>query len=187
MDAAKTYSAFVGERLIAAGDLPSVLRAVKAHLDKARDPRVLMFEDQSGEQLDFDFSGNIAEVLARAIPVVPERSGPGRPKLGVVSREVSLLPRHWEWLEAEPQGISATLRRLVDDAKKKNPGEQPARKTREAVHRFLTAMAGNFENYEDATRALFARDDARFAELIRSWPLDIRRHALRRLEHPDEL
>ncbi|HEX3775864.1 MAG TPA: DUF2239 family protein [Polyangiaceae bacterium] len=186
MDSPKTYSAFVGERQIAAGDLRSLLGAVKAHLDKARDPRVLIFEDQTGQQLDFDFSGSIAEVLERAIPAVPERAGPGRPKLGVVSREVSLLPRHWEWLENEAQGISATLRRLVDEAKKKHPGEQQARKTREAVNRFLTAMAGNLENYEEATRALFARDDARFAELIRGWPRDIRRHALSRLERTEE-
>jgi hypothetical protein len=182
MSRENSYSAFAGNRCIASGPLPALLRETKAHLDRASDPRVLIFEDQTGRQVEFDFSGSLSEVLARTEPGAPARPGPGRPKLGVVSREVSLLPRHWEWLEAEPQGISATLRRLVDEARKKNPGEQRARQAREAVSHFLTAMAGNFEHFEEATRALFAKDDARFATLIADWPEDIRRYALTRLE-----
>jgi uncharacterized protein len=182
MEREKTYSAFAGERLVAAGALAALLRATKAYLDTASDPRVLLFEDQTGRQVDFDFSGTMAEVLARVAPAAPVRPGPGRPKLGVVSREVSLLPRHWEWLEAEPQGISAALRRLVDEAKKKNPAEQRARQARDAVSKFLTALAGNLPGYEEATRALFAKDNARFAELTVDWPQDIRAHALRQLE-----
>ena len=176
-----SYSAFSGDRLIAFGLLAEVLGAAKAHLDTSEDPRLLIFEDRTGQQLDFDFSGSLAEVLTRALPP-PERTGPGRPKLGVVSREVSLLPRHWEWLEAQPQGISAGLRRLVEDARKQNPGEQRARKGREALNRFMTAIAGNRPNYEEATRALFAQDHARFEELIVDWPEDIRAHLLRILE-----
>jgi len=179
MDHEKTYSAFAGERRIASGALNALLSTTKAYLDGARDPRVLIFEDQTGQQVDFDFSGTLAEVLERVAPSVPDRPGPGRPKLGVISREVSLLPRHWEWLEGEPQGISAALRRLVDEAKKKNPGEQAARQAREAVNKFLTAMAGDLEHFEEATRALFAKDNARFAELTAAWPRDIREHALR--------
>jgi hypothetical protein len=178
----KTYSAFAGERLLATGELAAVLRAAKAYLDTASHPRVLCFEDQTGHQVDFNFSGTLADVLARAAPTAPVRPGPGRPKLGVVSREVSLLPRHWEWLEAEPRGISAALRRLVDEAKKKNPGEQRARQAREAVSKFLTALAGDLAGYEEATRALFAKDNTRFAELTAAWPADIRAHALRQLE-----
>jgi len=177
-----SYSAFSGDRLIAFGLLAEVLGAAKAHLDTSEDPRLLIFEDRTGQQLDFDFSGSLAEVLTRALPP-PERTGPGRPKLGVVSREVSLLPRHWEWLEAQPQGISAGLRRLVEDARKQNPGEQRARKGREALNRFMTAIAGNRPNYEEATRALFAQDNARFEELIVDWPEDIRAHLLRILQH----
>ena len=176
-----SYSAFSGDRLIAFGLLADVLGAAKAHLDTSEDPRLLIFEDRTGQQLDFDFSGSLAEVLTRALPP-PERTGPGRPKLGVVSREVSLLPRHWEWLEAQPQGISAGLRRLVEDARKQNPGEQRARKGREALNRFMTAIAGNRPNYEEATRALFAQDNARFEELIVDWPEDIRAHLLGILE-----
>ncbi|HEY0465406.1 MAG TPA: DUF2239 family protein, partial [Polyangiaceae bacterium] len=142
---------------------------------------LLIFEDRSGRQLDFDLSGSLDDVLARALPP-PPRSGPGRPKLGVVSREVSLLPRHWEWLEAQPQGISASLRRLVEEARKRDPDEQRARKGREALNRFMTAIAGNRANFEEATRALFASDHARFEELIADWPEDIRAHLLRVLE-----
>jgi uncharacterized protein len=182
MEREKTYSAFAAERHIASGALSTLLRAAKTYLDHATDARVLIFEDQTGQQIDFDFSGTVAEVLERAAPSAPERPGPGRPKLGVVSREVSLLPRHWEWLEAEPQGISAALRRLVDEARNRNPGEQRARQAREAVSKFLSAVAGDLENFEEATRALFAKDNARFAELIAKWPRDIRRHALRVLE-----
>jgi len=178
MPAPLSYSAFAGNRLIAFGRLADVLTASKAYLDTSDDPQLLIFEDSSGQQLDFDFSGSLEEVLRRALPP-PERTGPGRPKLGVVSREISLLPRHWEWLESEPLGLSASLRRLVDEARKKNPGERRARKGREALNRFMTAMAGNFPNYEEATRALFAPDPARFEELIAEWPEDIRAHLLR--------
>ena len=178
---AQTYSAFAGDRLIAFGALPEVLSAAKAHVDSSEDPQLLIFEDRTGRQLDFDFRGSLDEVLARALPP-RERTGPGRPKLGVVSREVSLLPRHWEWLEAQPQGISAGLRRLVEEARKKDPQEQRARKGREALSKFMTAIAGNRPNYEEATRALFASDHTRFEELIAEWPEDIRAHLLRVLE-----
>ena len=176
-----SYSAFSGDRLIAFGSLPEVLEAAKAYIDTTDDPQLLIFEDHTGRQIDFDFRGTMEQVLARALPP-PARTGPGRPKLGVVSREVSLLPRHWEWLEAQPQGISAGIRRLVEEARKQNPGEQRARKGREALNRFMTAIAGNRSNYEEATRALFAADNARFEDLIADWPEDIRAHLLRVLE-----
>jgi len=176
-----SYSAFSGDRLIAFGSLADVLGAAKAHVDTSEDPQLLIFEDRTGRQLDFDFRGSLADVLTRALPP-PERTGPGRPKLGVVSREVSLLPRHWEWLEQQPQGISASLRRLVEEARKLNPGEQRARKGREALNKFMTAIAGSRPNYEEATRALFAPDYARFEELTADWPEDIRAHLTRVLE-----
>lgn len=181
MASAPRYSAFSNDRLIAFGPLPDVLSASKALVDEGDGTPLLIFEDRTGKQLDFDFSGSLEEVLRRALPP-PPRTGPGRPKLGVVSREVSLLPRHWEWLEEQPQGISAGLRRLVDEARKRNPGAERARRGREALNRFLTAMAGNRENFEEATRALFAGDSDRFESLIADWPEDIRAHALRVLE-----
>ena len=177
-----TYSAFSEDRLIAFGPLPTVLSAAKLYIDSSDEPsQLLIFEDRTGRQVDFDFTGTLEEVQARALPPTA-RTGPGRPKLGVVSREVSLLPRHWEFLEDQPQGISASLRRLVDEARKRNPGEFRARKGREAVSKFMTAIAGNRVNYEEASRALFASDAARFEELIAEWPEDIRAHLLRVLE-----
>lgn len=183
MAAPPSYSAFSGDRLIAFGALADVLSASKAHTDEegGEGLPLLIFEDRSGRQIDFDFSGSLEEVLRRALPP-PARTGPGRPKLGVVSREVSLLPRHWQWLEEQPQGISAGLRRLVDEARRRNPGEQRARRGREALSKFMTAMAGNREHYEEATRALFAGDQPRLESLIGEWPEDIRAHVLRVLE-----
>jgi uncharacterized protein len=179
--ASSGYSAFSGNRLIAFGSLLDVLRASKAYVDTSEEPRLLIFEDRTGRQIDFDFTGTVADVLARALPA-PQRSGPGRPKLGVVSREVSLLPRHWEWLEAQQQGISAGLRRLVDEASKRDPREQRARKGREALSKFMITMAGTLANFEAANAALFASENARFEELIADWPEDIRAHLLRVLE-----
>ncbi|MEP7049063.1 MAG: DUF2239 family protein [Pseudomonadota bacterium] len=176
-----SYVAFAGERLVASGTLRDTLTASKAFVDSSPDPRLLIFEDQTGRQVDFNLQGSLAEVLERALPA-PQRAGPGRPKLGVVSREVSLLPRHWAWLEEQPQGISAALRRLVDEAKKRDPDEQRARRAREAVSKLMTALAGNAEHYEEASRALFAKDNAQFSRLIRTWPKDVRQHLLRLLE-----
>jgi hypothetical protein len=177
MDEPLTYTAFVGPRRLASGELRDVLLRTKKHLDRDDSQNVLLFEDQTGRQVDFDPRGTPEQVVERAI--APERTGPGRPKLGVVSREVSLLPRHWEWLEAQPAGISAALRRLVDDARKREPGRERARLAREATSRFLTAMAGDRPGYEEATRALFAGDGARFRSLVRRWPKDVREHAER--------
>ncbi len=113
----------------------------------------------------------------------PPRDGPGRPKLGVVSREVSLLPRHWEWLEKQPQGISGTLRRLVEDARKRDPRGQNARRARDAAHKVMWAVAGDLPDFEESSRALFAREGERFAALVAPWPVDVRDY-VRRLAAP---
>jgi hypothetical protein len=167
MEDGLTYTAFAGETRIASGPLTEVLPILKARFDQAISEMVLIFEDQTGKQVDFDL---------RDTPN-PPRNGPGRPKLGVVSREISLLPRHWEWLEQQPNGLSAALRRLVEQEKRRQPAEQRARQATEATGRFLTAMAGNLPGYEEATRALWAGDRTRFDDLIRNWPPDIRAHA----------
>lgn len=174
----QTCAAFVGDRLVATGDLRTVLLRVKERFDRGRAEGLLLFDDQTGRQFDVDLSGSPEEVVARAMPE-PAPAGRGRPKLGVLSREVSLLPRHWEWLEEQPSGISATLRRLVDEARKRAPGEQRARAAREATHRFMTAMAGDRPGYEEALRALFAQDREGFERKIRRWPADIREHTAR--------
>ena len=173
-----TYTAFAGQRRLASGDLEQVLQ--RAQKRAARDPHevVLLFEDRTGRQIDFNPQSTAEEVAARAAPV-PPRAGPGRPKLGVVSREVSLLPRHWEWLEQQPNGISAALRRLVEEASKRDPGKELARLSREATSRFMTTLAGNLAGYEEASRALFAEDEAAFEALIARWPKDVREYVAR--------
>jgi hypothetical protein len=180
MDQTPAYTAFLGETLIASGPLETLLPSLKTRFDAGENPLVLIFDDESGRQVDFDLRGTLAEAMARAMPVpspTPPRLGPGRPKLGVVSREVSLLPSHWEWLELQPNGASAALRRLVDQAGKREPGPQRARRAMESTGRFLTGMAGNLPNYEEASRALYRANRGRFEELIGEWPPDIRRHA----------
>jgi hypothetical protein len=181
MEEIRTYTAFVGETLIASGPLETMLPEVKARFDRDASSLFLIFEDQSGRQVDFDLRGSVNEVVARALPA-PSRTGPGRPKLGVVSREVSLLPRHWDWLEQQPNGASAALRRLVDQARKHEPGKERARLATEAAGRILSAIAGNLPGYEEASRALYAADRAHFEELILDWPRDIRAYIQRRVE-----
>jgi hypothetical protein len=181
MDASQSFSVFAGDRCVITAPLKTMLQAVKARFDKDPGEPLLIFEDQTGRQIDFDFRGTPDEVLARAIPEEPAKTGPGRPKLGVISREISLLPRHWEWLEQQPSGISAALRRLVDEARKRDPEGEGARLAREAASRFMTAMAGNLVDFEEASRALFAQDNERFEQLIEPWPADIRAHLLRLL------
>jgi len=114
--------------------------------------------------------------VAISSALVPSSWRISSPRLGVVSREVSLLPRHWDWLEQQPNGISAALRRLLDEARKRAPGEERARLAREAAGRFMTAMAGNLPGYEEAARALFAKDHERFTQRIAAWPEDVRLH-----------
>ena len=183
MDEQNTYTAFLGGQLLASGELETMLKAVKPQVDSGAG--ILIFQDQTGRQVDFDFRGSMEEVVARAAGT-PARTGPGRPKLGVVSREVSLLPRHWEWLEVQPSGASAALRRLVDEARKRDGAEWQMRQTVEAVGRVMTALAGNMAGFEEAYRALYARDFARLAEESRYWPDDVRQYMLNRLNRPLE-
>jgi hypothetical protein len=176
----RSYTAFSGDRLVAAGDLAQMLTRTKAFLDRSGGAAVLIFEDQTGRQVDFDFRGTADEVVARAAAATsPSRVAVGRPRLGVVSREVSLLPQHWEWLEEQPNGISAALRRLVEAARKADPGASEARRAAEAASRFMTAMAGDRPGYEEASRALFAGDRERFAQIVKRWPKDVREHVSR--------
>ena len=169
-----TYTVFSGQSRIVSGGLKEMLLETKALLQRSPGEPILIFEDQTGRQVDFDFRGTPDEVLERVAPA--RRAGPGRPRLGVVSREVSLLPRHWDWLEQQPNGISAALRRLVDEARRRAPGEERARLAREAAARFMTAIAGDLPGYEEASRALFAKDPERFRQRIAAWPEDVRLH-----------
>ncbi|MBI2687618.1 MAG: DUF2239 family protein [Acidobacteria bacterium] len=166
MEETGTFTAFHGQKQIVQGALETVLPGLRAWTEKHGESELLCFEDRTGRQVDFDLQG-----------VTAERAGPGRPKLGVVSREVSLLPRHWEWLQDQPSGASAALRRLVDQAR--NVPENRERLARAAAGRFLTAMAGNLPGYEEASRVLYAGDRKKFRTLVAEWPADIRNCAER--------
>ncbi len=179
--------AFAGRTCIASGALPVVAREVKGLLDEGCDPGVMIFDSATSEPVEVDFRGSPDEVVARLQPAqtgatgqVGERpAAPGRPKLGVVAREVTLLPRHWEWLSEQPGGASVTLRKLVEEARRSTAGEVAMRRAREACYRFMTTMAGDEPNYEEALRALFAGEAQRFAALTEQWPPDVRDHARR--------
>jgi hypothetical protein len=183
--------AFEGNRLIAQGALADVAAKTKEVLDRGSEAPVLIFNAVTSEPVDVDFRGTIEEMLDRLpageAAVAPEPAsareprgqevrGPGRPKLGVVAREVTLLPRHWEWLNGQRGGASVALRRLVDEARHTAGGKDRQRAAQEAAYRFMSAMAGNREHFEEATRALFAGDAARFENLIANWPKDVREH-----------
>jgi hypothetical protein len=178
------FIAFDGDRRIAAGDLREVARAAKQTLERHNEASVLIFDGVSSNAVDLDFRGSVDDVLARLpaekISTVPPASrGPGRPKLGVVAREITLLPRHWEWLARQPGGASVAIRKLVDDARRGSEGGTRIREGQEAAYRFMSAMAGNRPHFEEATRALFAPNPSRFSELVAGWPTDVRNHAAR--------
>jgi len=151
-----TYTAFDGPKRVASGDL-SALKS--AHIS----PHALIFEDQTGKQVDLDLNAPAA---------------PGRPKLGVKPREVTLLPRHWEWLEQHSSGASPVLRKLVDAAMQTSSPDL----AKDTAARFLTAMAGNYPGYEEATRALYAGDAEKFTSQTLAWPPDVRDYALQLAE-----
>jgi hypothetical protein len=168
-------AAFLGTRLLAAGPLDVVARAAHAAHAAPAGEALLVFDNATGKVIDLDLRGSAADVVARLAPP-PAR---GRPRLGVVAREVTLLPRHWAWLAAQPGGASAALRRLVEAASRAVDGKAAARAAQEAAYRFATAMAGDAPGYEAAMRALFAGDGAAFAAASAAWPADVRDHASR--------
>lgn len=172
--------AFAESRSIAQGPLSEVAIAVKRALDASALAPVLIFDSVTSRPVEVDLRGTEAEVRARlAESDRPEDAtrGRGRPKLGVTAREVTLLPRHWDWLSSQPGGASAALRRLVEEARKTAPSGGSIREVRETVYRFATAMAGDAPGYEEAMRALFAGDAARFEAETAGWPGDVRDHA----------
>ncbi len=171
-----SHVVFAGSRRLALGGLDDVMPVLKRRFDSDAGDPALTFELESGRQVDFDLRAPLTEILERESPSAPR--GPGRPRLGVASREISLLPRHWDWLEQQPSGASAALRRLVDHAIKTEPGRERARRLRAALSNILSAVAGNRPHFEEACRALFAGDLKLFAANIERWPRDLRDFAL---------
>jgi hypothetical protein len=174
-------TAFDGHRLIARGALADVALAVKAAGEASAAGPILVFDDATGRVIDLDLRGSDADIVARLQPSVEaeEPRGRGRPKLGVIAREVTLLPRHWEWLADQPGGASAALRRLIDEARRADAGASDTRTAREAAYRFMSAIAGNLPGFEEASRALFAGARDRFVTQMANWPSDLRSHAER--------
>jgi hypothetical protein len=171
------YTAFHGLRRIAVGTIPEVAVSIK---DYQPGGEVLVFEDATGREIDLDTHGSEQEIrerypdLTRADP-----RGRGRPRLGVVAKEVTLLPRHWDWLAMQPGGASVALRKLVEEARRTSGDKDRTRAAQEAAYRFMSSIAGNLPGFEEATRALFAHDRRRFGALIADWPEDVRDFAIK--------
>ncbi|MFM0083204.1 DUF2239 family protein [Paraburkholderia sediminicola] len=191
-----TCTAFEGHRRIAAGPVSEVALAVREVLGRGEQAPVLIFDDVTSRPVEFDLRGTPEEILTRLASETPSEQpastadagedgtprGRGRPKLGVVAREVTLLPRHWDWLNGQSGGASVALRKLVDAARLAGEDKDRKRAAQEAVYRFMTAIAGNLPDYEDATRALYADDRVRFDGIVGAWPEDVRSHTLRLAE-----
>lgn len=200
----QSYTSFDGNRRIASGSLKEVALVVKRVIENGAIGPVLIFDDTTGCSIDINTRGSDEEVLARLATATDDRSesarpgqplptsasrdvvassdeprGRGRPKLGVVAREVTLLPRHWEWLAAQSGGASVALRKLVEEARRTHGDKDRIRKAQERAYHFMSAMAGDLPGFEEATRALFADDPPRFSQLIAAWPPDVRDHASR--------
>jgi len=185
-----SFTAFIGHRRLVAGPLAEVALAVmKASRKLAAEP-IVIFDDATGRPIDLNLSGTEQDIVARLpqpasnpetaadTATAPEPRGRGRPKLGVVAREVTLLPRHWEWLGAQPGGASVALRKLVEAARRANGDKDRERAAREAAYHFMSAMAGNLPGFEEAVRAMFASDRRRFEQELTTWPEDIRAYAI---------
>jgi hypothetical protein len=205
----RSCTAFEGHRLLLSGQLVEVAMAVKAATETSSSNAILVFDDATGRVVDLDLRGSTADIVERlsqppqphagryhphandaSEPATDGISGPrgrGRPKLGVVAREVTLLPRHWEWLAAQPGGASAALRRLVDDARRSGGTRQQKRAAQEAAYQFMLAMAGDLPGYEEATRALFKDDRPKLEQWIADWPQDVRSYVLRLVFGPQGL
>ena len=182
------YVGFVGALRVAAGDLIQVAATARRAQDRDPAATLLIFNRGTAEVVDLDLRGTERDIVARlAPPETPPVDDPvrrGRPKLGVIAREVTLLPRHWEWLASQPGGASVALRRLVENARKTDAGAGDARARAAAAYRFMTAMAGDRPGFEEAVRALFAGDQARLENHMSQWPTDIRDEALRFVNRP---
>lgn len=184
-------TAFIGQQRLTSGRLAEVALAVMKASRSAAEASILIFDDANGRPLDLDLRGSERDIVARLPPSAPnpeispegvpapEPRGRGRPRLGVVAREVTLLPRHWEWLGVQPGGASVALRKLVEAARRASGDLDRSRAATDAAYHFMSAMAGNLPGFEEASRALFADDRRQFVALIAGWPGDIRDHIIK--------
>ncbi|MDO8770009.1 MAG: DUF2239 family protein [Burkholderiaceae bacterium] len=203
MVCAKTpCTAFAGSRCIATGVLQDVALMAKNAIDDATlnssAAPVLIFNDATSEVIELDWRGSVAEFQARLAQLPASDTdtsaspnqeaslsddeqanvtkGPGRPKLGVVAREVTLLPRHWEWLASQTGGASVALRKLVEVARRTSAVKDRVQRASAVGYKFMSTMAGHEPGFEEASRALFAGDQAGFEAVTATWPLDVQAH-----------
>lgn len=184
--------AFVNAKhLLAKATLSEVALSVKRAFDQDPHAQILVFDANTSHVIDLDLRGTDADIVARLAPATAsETHAPetevtpsehtsrsrGRPKLGVVPREITLLPRHWDWLNQQPGGASVALRKLVEEARSGSEAQEQARKAMESAYRFMAGIAGDQLNYEEASRALFAGDSQGLLKYVMNWPGDVQRH-----------
>ncbi|USY24240.1 DUF2239 family protein [Alcaligenes sp. 1735tsa3] len=191
-----TYTSFMGHRRIASGPMLTNVLAVKKVLESGVNDPVLIFDDVTGRFVDVNTQGTDEELAQRYAPVdAPEVEveqteeeaprGRGRPKLGVIPREVTLLPRHWDWLATQPGGASVALRKLVEEARRASAAKDQRRQAQERAYNFMTAIGGDLPGFEEAMRALFADELERFKTLLAGWPEDVREHAIKLVKDVD--
>ena len=182
-----TYTVFLGARRIATGALAEVAIAASTNEEGAGTP-CLVFSDVSGEQIELDLRGGPAAIRGRyAAAVTSDEAlprGRGRPKLGVVAREVTLLPEHWEWLASQSGGASVALRKLVQEARRVGTARERIRRSQERCYKVMVALAGNLPGFEEAGRSLFAGDTKALAGRMKAWPRDVREH-VEKLSDPE--
>jgi hypothetical protein len=165
-----TLTIFLKNEVVAHGAPEQVVPKMRELQPLERTSDLLAFDDETGKQIDLDLRPE-AEPLPRR----------GRPALGVEAREVTLLPRHWEWLAQQRGSASATLRKLVEEALKK--GRSP-KDHHDTAYRFLHVMAGDLPYFVDAVREIYAGNKVGYDHFSHDWPRDIRDHG-RRLAFPD--
>lgn len=170
---AEGSEAEIAAQLAARSISPYAYGANEAAFDPAA--QAMVFDIATGERIEL-IPDTTAPVAQPEVPAPPP-AGPGRPKLGVVAREVTLLPHDWEWLSQQPGRASVTLRKLVLTARRMSLGADRARQAKIVCYRFVTAIAGHEAGYEEATRALFTGKPDLFAANTETWPADVRDHA----------
>ncbi|WP_444923169.1 DUF2239 family protein [Microbulbifer sp. DLAB2-AF] len=170
------YIAIERQQLIARGTLESIVRQVKSR-ETPLEPMV--FSTDNCQRIEIDWQGDIETVLTRLKPsTTPTSAKRGRPKLGVISKEVTLLPRHWEWLRQQPGGASVILRKLVEQAQKDISLEERITTSQHQLDRFMLQVVGDAPGFEDASRSLYRNSKVSFEKAIRAWPEEIKHFVL---------
>jgi len=169
-------TAFVNCTQLASGTVQDVAMAAKNWHETNDTQTLLVFDSNTGAAIDLALEGSLQQVEQRyqSPPAIVAIRKPGRPKLGVVGHEVTLLPRHWQWLRSQPGGASVALRKLVDQGRKDNAEVDDVRRARVAITTVCTALVGNIAGFEEAQRALYNNDLRRFNFEIELWPTDIK-------------